>query len=133
MRWIGGFLGALWRFSHRSWVSVNGDLRPRSPASGLYLFLFLLFFIVGLVLVIAGVDLERADLWIEAQGGWLDALGSALFRVVCGLILAVCAVAIVGGLAQRVVPSMRGEDRIGVGMMIGAALIGYFAWFGVAG
>ena len=133
MRWVGGFLGALWRFSRRSWVTVDGDLRPRSPASGLYLFLFLLFFIVGLALVLFGVDLERVDLWIEAQGGWLDALGSALFRLFCGLVLGICAIAIVGGLAQRIVPSMRGEDRIGIGMMIGAAVIGYFAWFGVAG
>jgi uncharacterized membrane protein YraQ (UPF0718 family) len=133
MRWIGRFLSGLWGISRRSWVTVDSDLRPRSPASGLYLFLFLLFFIIGLVLVLLGVDLDRLDLWIEAQGGWLDALGSALFRVFCGLILAVCAFAVVGGVAQRIVPSMQGEDRIGIGMMIGAALVGYFAWFGVVG
>lgn len=133
MRWIGWFLGALWRFSRRTWVSVNEDLRARSRVSGLYLFLFLLFFIIGLVLILAGVDLNRLDLWLEAQGGWLDAVGSVLFRLFCGLILAICGVTIVGGVCQRIVPSMKGEDRIGVGMMIAAALIGYFAWFGVVG
>jgi hypothetical protein len=133
MRWMGWFLGALWRFSRRSWVTVDGDLRPRSAASGLYLFLFLLFFITGLVLVFFGLDLNQLDLWLEAHGGWFDAVGSALFRIVCGLILAMCGVVIVGGVCQRLVPSMRGEDRIGVGMMIGAALVGYFAWFGVIG
>ena len=133
MRWIGWFLGALWGFSRRSWVSVSENLRPRSPASGLYLFLFLLFFIVGLVLVLLGVDLERVDVWLDAQGGWLDAVGSVLFRVLCGFILLMCAVIVVGGLCQRIVPSMRGEDRIGVVAMLVAILIGYFAWFGVVG
>ena len=133
MRWIGWFLGALWRFSRRTWVSVGEGLRPRSPASGLYLFLFLLIFIIGLVLVLLGIDLGEVDLWLEAHGGWLDAVGSALFRILCGLILATCALVIVGSACQRVVPSMRGEDRIGVGTMIGAALVGYFAWFGVVG
>ena len=133
MRWIGWFWGALWRFSRRTWVSVNPDLRPRSPVSGLYLFLFLLFFIIGLILVLFGVDLNKLDVWLDAQGGWLDAVGSVLFRALCGFILLMCAVAIVGGVCQRVIPSMKGEDRIGIGMMIGAVLVGYFAWFGVIG
>ena len=133
MRWIGWFLGALWRFSRRSWVTVHEDLRPRSPASGLYLFLFLLFFIIGLVLVLFGVNLASLDRWLDAHGQWFDSIGSALFRIGFGLILAICAIVIVGGLCQRIVPSMKGEDRIGVGMMIGALLVGDFAWFGVVG
>jgi hypothetical protein len=133
MRWIGRFLGALWGFSRRSWVTVHEDLRPRSGASALYLFLFLLFFIVGLVLVLLGVDLDSIDRWFDAHAEWFDAVGSALFRILFGVILAMCGLVIVGGLCQRVVPSMKGEDRIGVGMMIGALLVGYFAWFGVIG
>jgi hypothetical protein len=85
------------------------------------------------VLVLLGVDLERVDVWLDAQGGWLDAIGSVLFRVLCGFILLMCAVIVVGGLCQRIVPSMRGEDRIGVVAMLVAILIGYFAWFGVVG
>jgi len=133
MRWIGWFLGALWRFSRRAWVSVTEGLRPRSPASGLYLFLFLLFFVIGLVLVFLGVDLNKLDVWLDAHGHGFDSVGSVLFRLFCGLILALCGIVIVGGVCQRVIPSMKGEDRIGIGMMIGAALVGYFAWFGVVG
>ena len=136
MRWIGGFLGALWRFSRRSWVTVHEDLRPRSPASGLYLFLFLLLFIVGLVLVLLGVDLASLDRWLDSHGGLFDAVGSRLFNVFCGAILAVCAIIVGAGLWQRfVAPTREVEeaDRFGFGAMIGAALVGYFAWFGMIG
>ena len=80
MRWIGWFLGALWRFSRRSWVTVHEDLRPRSPASGLYLFLFLLFFVIGLVLMLLGVNLGSLDRWLESHAGLLDSIASRLFN-----------------------------------------------------
>ena len=133
MRWMGWFISALWRFSRRTWVSVNEDLRPRSPVSGLYLFLFLLFFIIGLVLMLLGVNLGSLDRWLDSHAGSIDAVGSVLFRALCGFILLMCGVVVVGGVCQRVVPSMKGEDRIGIGMMIGAVPVGYFAWFGVVG
>jgi len=133
IRWIGWLWGALWRFSRRTWVSVNPDLRPRSPVSGLYLFLFLVFFIIGLILILLGVDLNDVDVWLEAQSGWLDVVGSVLFRALCGFIMLMCAVVVVGGVCQRVIPSLKDDDRITVGMMIGAVPIAYFAWFGVVG
>jgi len=126
--WLGGVIAALWRFSRRSWVDVGMGLRPRSGASGLFLFLFLIFFLVGLVLLSFGVDLERADVWLEAQGGWLDAVGTLLFRAACGLVLLICALAVIGGLVDR-----KNPERPGVGCMIGALILGYFAWFGVSG
>jgi len=126
--WIARLIGGLWGFSRRSWVDVGMGLRPRSGASALFLFLFLFFFLVGIVLLLLGFDLERVDLWLEAQGGWLDAAGTLLFRLVCGVVLLLCAFAVVGGLADRSNP-----DRPGIGCMIGALILGYFAWFGVTG
>ncbi len=136
MRWIGGLLGGLWRFSRRSWISVDEDLRPRSPASGLYLFLFLLLFVVGLVLVLLGVDLASVDRWLDSHADLLDAIGSRLFNVLCGAILAICALIVGAGLWQRFVAPTRevaDADRLGFGAMIGAVLVGYFAWFGMTG
>lgn len=133
MRWIGSFIGGLWRFSRASWVSVSDELRPRSGASALYLFLFLIFAIVAIILMLLGVELEDADRWIDAQGGWLDAVGSALFRLVCGVIVFCCAGLFAGGVWHLIRPPAKKDDRIGLGTAIGAGVIGYFAWFGVIG
>lgn len=131
MRFIIGFFRGLWAISRNSWVAVSDELRPRSGASALYLFLFLLFAIVALILMALGIDLDTADRWIDAQGGWLDALGTALFRLLCGLVLLCCAGVVLGGLWQMVSRSDKKEDRLGCLPMGIAAVIGYFAWFGV--
>lgn len=126
--WIGRLIAGLWGFSRRSWIDVGLGLRPRSGASALVLFLFLVFFLVGLVLVLLGIELEDADRWLEAQGGWLVAAGTLLFRGLSGLLLLICAFAVVGGIFGRNQP-----DRPGPGCIIGALIVGYFAWFGVTG
>lgn len=127
-RWIAGLVAGLWRFSRRSWVDVGRGLRPGSRASGLFLFLFLIFFLIGLVLVLLGSDLADVDRWLDAQSGWLDALGSLLFRAACGLTLLFCVLYVGSALYD-----WKGADRPGCGCLIGAVVIGYFAWFGVIG
>jgi hypothetical protein len=127
-RWIGWLIGALWRFSRRSWLDTGLGLRPRSGASALVLFLFLIFFLIGALLMLLGVDLAEADRWIDAQGGWLDAVGSLLFRLACGLVILLCLFTIGGALFDRDNP-----QRPGLGCAALAVLAGYFAWFGVIG
>jgi hypothetical protein len=138
MRWIGGFIRGLWQFSRTSWVSVDANLRPRSGASALYLFLFLVFAVVGAILLPLGIDLDTADHWIDAQGGWLDAAGSLIFRMVCAIILVIAAFMVVAGSWQRLIAPRHGEDdvpsdKLGWGAIAAAAFVGYFAWFGVFG
>ena len=94
-RWIAGLIGALWRFSRRSWIDTGLGLRPRSGASGLVLFLFLIFFLVGLVLVLLGLDLGSVDALIDAWAGRIDAVASLLFRGLCGLVILLCVAKIV--------------------------------------
>jgi len=136
MRGIGRFVAFVWHQCRTSWVTAHEDLGPRSPASGLVLFLFVMVFLVGLLLVLLGVDLNRLDLWLDDHAHQLDAVGSALFRLLCGFVLAMCALLVGAALWQRIVTSRKEveeEDRIGLGAVLVAALIGYFAWFGVVG
>lgn len=127
-RWIASLIGALWRFSRRSWIDTGIGLRPGSPASGLVLFLFLIFFIIGLVLVLFGFDLGDVDRWIDAQGGWLDAVFSLLFQAACGLGILICLITIGCAIFDRGKP-----DRPGFGCALLALVVAYFLWFGMIG
>jgi hypothetical protein len=127
-RWIAGLTGALWRFSRRSWIDTGTGLRPRSGASALYLFLFLIFFLIGLVLLLLGFSLGDVDALIDAQAGRIDAVASFLFRVVCGLVILLCLFMIGGAIFDRNNP-----ERPGVGCALVAIVVAYFAWFGVTG
>jgi hypothetical protein len=126
LTWIPRLIAFLWGFYRRAWVDVGMGLRPRSGASALVLFLVLIFFLIGLVLMLLGIDLGAADRWLDAQGGWLDSAGILLFRAISGLILLVCAVAVLGALFDR-----KNPKRPGIGCVIAALAVGYFAWFGL--
>ena len=127
-RWIGRLVSGLSSFSRASYIDVGRGLRPGSRASGLFIFLFLIFFLIGLVLVLLGFDLVEIDNWIETQSGWLDAVGTILFRIVCGLVVLLAGFTVWGAIFNRKDP-----NRPGFGCAIGAIIIGYFAWFGVIG
>jgi hypothetical protein len=124
LRWIAG----LWSFSRRSWVDVGLGLRPRSGASALVLFLFLIFLIIGAILTLLGFDLVRVDAWLDDHSSWFDAVGSLMFRAICALVFLVCAALVASPLFTRTK-----ADRIGWGGLIAALAIGYFAWFGMVG
>ncbi|HEY5712310.1 MAG TPA: hypothetical protein VIT38_10475 [Allosphingosinicella sp.] len=119
-------------------------------AAGLYLLLFLFFFVLGGLLMLLGFDLGEVDLWIDAQGGWLDAVGSFLFRAFCGLVMLLCAFMVLGFLYDRIFgrrnrdltaaparESNHTESELeaarppGLGCAILALIVGYFAWFGM--
>jgi hypothetical protein len=125
-RWIVWLVGALWHFSRRSWIDTGIGLRPRSGASALVLFLFLIFFLIGALLMLLGFDLGDVDRWIDAQGGWLDALGSFLFRAACGLAILLCVGAVLAAIFDR-----KNPEKPGIGCVILALIVGYFAWFGM--
>lgn len=108
LTWIPRLIAFLWSFSRRSWIDVGMGLRPRSGASALVLFLFLIFFIVGLLLVMLGFNLGDVDRWIDAQSGWLDAVGTFLFRAICGLVLLLCAFMVWSALFDRKNPERAG-------------------------
>jgi hypothetical protein len=128
LRWIAGLIGALWRFSRRSWIDTGIGLRPRSGASALYLFLFLIFFLVGLILLLFGINIGSLDALIDAHAGRIDSVASFLFRVVCGLVMLLCLFMIGGAIFDRNNP-----ERPGVGCALVAVVVAYFAWFGVTG
>jgi hypothetical protein len=127
-RWIAWLIGALWRFSRRSWIDTGIGLRPRSGASALYLFLFLIFFLIGLVLLLLGFSLGDVDALIDTHAGRIDAVASFLFRLVCGLVILLCLFTIGGAIFDR-----KNPERPGVGCALVAVLVAYFAWFGVTG
>jgi hypothetical protein len=124
-------------------------------AGPLYLSLLVGFFALGLLLVLSGFGLDRADRWIDAHAGLLDSIGSWSFRIVFGVIVALCAGTVVAGLWGKVVSPRRdigdaadftaeraaqderadaeAERPIGWGAILVAAIVGYFAWFGVVG
>jgi hypothetical protein len=101
--------------------------RPRH-AGGLFLLIGLFFFLVGGALVLLGFDLGAVDAWLERHGGRFDAAGGLIFQALCGLVLLLCLFAIGGALLDR-----RNPERPGWGCALLAALVGYFAWFGMIG
>ena len=125
LRSIARFFGGLWAFARNSWVDVGMGLRPGSRASGLVVFLFLVFFLVGLALVLLGFDLGDVDRWIDAQSGWLDVIGTILFRIVCGVLLVLC-------LPQfyLYVAHLNDPVRPGCACLIMAAIVGYLGYIG---
>lgn len=138
MRWIAGFIGWLWHISRTSWVQIDENLRARSGASALYLFLFLIFFVIGALLMLSGFDLDDVDGWVDRQIWWMDWVASRAFNVLGGLIMLLCLFVLLGGLWQRLFggdrPAKRQEDqRLGWGCILAAPVIGYFAWFLVIG
>ncbi|HRK65653.1 MAG TPA: hypothetical protein PLN53_14755 [Terricaulis sp.] len=84
-----GFAG-LWRIANFWRISPLEGVRTGSPLAGALLFLFLVFFVIGIVLVSLGFDLNEVDRWLDAQGGWLDFLGRVIIRIILVFVLLMC-------------------------------------------
>ena len=127
-RWIGGLIAGLWRLARSGWAGGDLGLRYGSGSAALYTFLFLVFFLIGLVLVLLGFDLGDVDRWLEANGGWIEAIADLAFRAVCLGVLLLCLFMIGSAILARKSP-----DRPGFGCALLALVVGYFAWFGLIG
>lgn len=90
MRWLGDFIGGMWRGAQFWRISPLEGVRTGSSLAGALMFLVMLFTIIGIILVVLGLDLNEVDRWIDAQGGWLDAVGSVLFRGFVWLVFLFC-------------------------------------------
>ncbi|MEA3028820.1 MAG: hypothetical protein QOG13_145 [Sphingomonadales bacterium] len=109
-------------------------LSPFRGAAALYLFLFLIFALIGAVVLLLGYSLGDADRWIDSQAGWIEIVATLLFRALCALVVPLCVGTIGLGIVRRLAPPRDAEDRPpGWGAMIAALVVGYFAWFGVVG
>jgi len=95
--WLARLIGGIWKLSRNSYVDVGGGLRPGSGAASLLLFLIIIFFLIGLVLVALGFDLNSVDLWLDAQSHWLDLAGRIVIKAMLALLLALCVFIAVGG------------------------------------
>jgi hypothetical protein len=94
-RFIGEFLGKLWRFSNFWRVSPIGEARIGSPLAGGLLFLVLLFGVIGLILTVLGLifgfTLADVDVFLDRQGGWMDFVGTILIqKVLMAIVLLFC-------------------------------------------
>jgi len=128
-RFIGDFLGRLWRFANFWRVSPIGQARIGSPLAGGLLFLFLLFFFIGAVLVVAGsvfgFDLSDVDGWVAAQGPWMDFVGKLIIqKALMAIVLLICI-----GLAVAFVLDLKGSNLLGIGriilMLLACLFVGY--------
>ena len=89
MRFIGQFISLLWDASRRG----NRVNYGRGPAV-LYTFLFLVFMVVGLILVALDFDLQKVDVWLNAHNNWFLAIGDVLWRMTLVVVVALCASAL---------------------------------------
>jgi hypothetical protein len=138
MRWLLRPFAFLWELARASRSQISPDLRAGSGASAITIFFFLVFFVVGAILMVLGVDLDDADRWIDAQTGWLDWIGSRLFNLLGFVILLLSVVVFGGGLWQRLfggdAPQSGEEDgRLGLGCILFAPVAGWFGWVMMTG
>jgi hypothetical protein len=155
---IGRVVRWLWQVSALIRYPFESGLRTGSRVAGLYMFLVLLFLLIGIVLMVLGFDLGDVDRWLGANGGWIEGLASLALKVFWGLIflfsLAASAVllfelgrTILGprgpDLDQPDSPAMIREEPaeeadnpgpggMGCGIMV-ALIAAYFSWFGMIG
>ncbi len=100
-KFIGDFLGQLWRFANFWRVSPIGEARIGSPLAGGLLFLVLLFGVIGVILVVLGAvfgfSLDDVDIWLDRQGGWMSFVGAILIqKVLMAIVLLACVLIVIG-------------------------------------
>jgi hypothetical protein len=137
-------ISALWGFSRGLRVEGGPGLRPGSGAATLWTFLFLVFLLVGLVLLALGFDLDEVDRWIDRRVDWFDLAGTILFKGLLAAVLLFCV--LLGGFAlyaridvmlcglRRLAGSRRPaapDDAPGWGSLLVSVVIGYFAAAGL--
>ena len=134
-----GLFGRIWRSSRNIGVEVGG-VSLYGSAAGLYLNLFLIFFVIGGALMLLGFNLDDVDRWLDARAGWFDLIGTLAFKALLVLILLICVLMIGNGLFERVARKRRiprGRTRSSDDspsrrpLGFGALIVAYFAYVGI--
>jgi hypothetical protein len=122
LKFIGDFLGGLWRFANFWRVSPIGQARIGSPLAGGLLFLVLLFGAIGLILTalggVFGFTLVDVDVWLGRQSGWMRLVGAILIQKVLMAVVLIACLAI-----AAVLLFFRDEDAPGWGKTILALMV----------
>jgi hypothetical protein len=92
---IGRFFGFLWSIA-RFFPTVAPGIRFGSGSSVLLTFLFLVFFVIGAILVALGFDLNEVSLWLDRNADWFDWIGTMLFKGLLVFILLICCLVVYG-------------------------------------
>jgi hypothetical protein len=126
------------------WLSITGLFQGQYlfASARLFLALFSAFLLIGIPVYGAGLifgfdGLALIDRGLERHSGLIAAIGDALFRIACGIVLIICALgvyivvrdqtAVWHGKAAGV---RSPETPAGLGCLMLAIIIGYFAWVG---
>jgi len=122
-KFIGDFLGGLWRTANFWRVSPIGQARIGSPLAGGLLFLVLLFGVIGAILAVLGLifgfSLADVDRVIDGAGPTLDFIGKVLIqKVLMAIVLLICV-----GSAIALVFFRKSADTPGWGRTILALLV----------
>jgi hypothetical protein len=149
---IAGLVRWLWQASMLLRYPFDSGERTGSRAAGLYMFLVLLFVVLGVVLVVLGFDLDRIDRWLDGHGSGIDWGASLLFRIFSGFVF-LLSLAFAGMMLAGLLQRLRGQPlevgapdsdeecaeqasvgsgSLGCGFLV-ALTIAYFAWFGIIG
>jgi hypothetical protein len=149
MRGIRGTIVLIWRLCRASWVNVGNGLRPNSLASAMYLFLYSMLFIIGLILVLLGFDLAEVDRWLDGHSGWFELFGTIVLKAFWAVMLLTCVIMVGAAMHGRlralarllrrepkVVAAGRGRttaggDGLGWGSILVGLILGYFAAIGL--
>jgi hypothetical protein len=134
---VGSLLRGLMAIARGSRVDVGQGLRPGSGASALYLFLILVFLLIGGVLVLLGFDLDAVDAWLDGRQDWFRLVGDVAFKALLAAVLLACVAVAAAGVHGRLGALLRrgpprgakaGQaDGFGWGAIMLAVIIGYFA------
>lgn len=128
-RFIGEFVAWLWRISDIVRISPIGEARIGSPLAGCLLFMVLLFFCIGAVLMalggIFGFSLDDVDTWLAGLGPWLDFLGKILIqKVLMAIVLLICIALAASLLYSRWESGTPGLVAI-IFTLLGCLMVGY--------
>ena len=122
---IGRFFSWLWSLARLFPTAIPG-VRFGGGASVLLTFLFLVFFIAGLMLVGFGFDLDEVDVWLDRHADLFGLIGTILFKGLLLGVLAICLLVVSSPVIDR-----SNKDRPGGCMILIAIAIGYLCIVGI--
>ena len=98
---IGAFFAKLWGIANFWRIPMVDGVRMGSPLAAGTMFLFMLFFVIGIGLVIVGsvfgFGLGDVDAWLAAQGPWMDLAGKWIIqKALMAFVLLMCVLLFLG-------------------------------------